>query len=182
MKMSWMSEGRTVLRFEAENETDLSVLGALYMNSPLAGAAPLYVHQEDAPAWGRSPQHGLRSHIGGTRLLVGLEWDIRNQPNVGAPVSDADARVAQATQPVGQALHQLGGSAELSSDARPARASCHYALVEAAKSMKAVVGEYAALDHLADGQYSAGAAQAKALLARVLELQCSTDPARSRTC
>ena len=107
MKMSWMGEGQAVLRFEAENEMDLEVLGALFFNGPLAGAAGCYVPLEGSP-WPRSTR-GLVSHIGGARLLVGLEWDIRNQPAVGRPRSDADARVAQAAQAAGQALHQLIG-------------------------------------------------------------------------
>ena len=53
MKMSWMGEGQAVLRFEAENEMDLEVLGALFFNGPLAGAAGCYVPLEGSP-WPRS--------------------------------------------------------------------------------------------------------------------------------
>lgn len=96
MKMSWMGEGHAVLRFEAENEMDLEVLGALFFNGLLAGAVGRYVPLEGSP-WSRSTR-GLVSHIGGARLLMGLEWDIRNQPAVGRPRSDADARVGHMSQ------------------------------------------------------------------------------------
>ncbi len=107
MQMYWTDEVGAVLRFEAETEAEVDIVGRLWHCGPLTGAKPIFVREADSP-WALDTP-GCRGFMGGggLRLLVGLEWDVRNQPAVGYPLSDAEARVARATQSAGQALQQL---------------------------------------------------------------------------
>lgn len=104
MKVDWIDAPFVVLRLQADTEGELDIIAALY-HGPLAGAAAIFVREEESP-WGRT-LHGSKHHLGGSHLLVGLKWDIRNQPAIGRPRSHADVRLAQASQAAGQALHQL---------------------------------------------------------------------------
>lgn len=109
MKMTWIDAPGQVLEMEADCVEDLDVLEAL-MAGPLAGAG-IVLCREDRTPWGATTLGWC--HVGNgerpTRQLVGLRWDIRNQPAVGRPRSHADARLAQATQAICQGLHQFVG-------------------------------------------------------------------------
>jgi len=99
MKMTWIVP-RAVLRMDAQTPEDLDTISTL-AKAVLAGASRIY-GRPDAGDPLHGVQNGQRSFIrAGTQgaLLMGLEWDIRNQPNAGTPKSDADVRMANPAQP-----------------------------------------------------------------------------------
>lgn len=130
MRVEWVERG-SVLRFRVETVEDLDIVGEL-AQGPLRGAHELLELLEGSPfepVAGRqvgTVKWRWRSDADHTRtafVLVGLEWDIRNQPAVGRPRSDLDVRMTQATQAVGQGLHQMLGLLVAEREVQLARAA-----------------------------------------------------------
>lgn len=100
MKIYW-KEPRAVLRFEAESDADLDLLGDLFLLGPLQGVEPHYrplLPQDKA---------GLKAFMGQPRLLTGFDWPVLNRRDLGYPRTERQASIDNAVGQIAGAVTQL---------------------------------------------------------------------------